>query len=137
MFSGPRPLAYYLPTLCEDDQVVSELKEHLKESSDPTDKVISQLKSGKASIEQEEWAADLLSDLVHNEATAETLFYASNGDDWFPITINEYAGVFWVWAPEFEEIGFFGSREDAAWEARFMDLGSRTTTTDPSDDPRM
>ena len=109
----PKPLAAFVSKLCRNAGIVSVLKEYLEEESgEPADEAVSKLTSGEANQGEQESAADYLSDFVHNEATEETLFYASSGEDWFPITIQEYAGVFWVWVPEFERVGYFDSRED-------------------------
>ena len=46
------------------------------------------------------------------ENTIETIMGLGDYGE-FPITIREFCGVFWVSAPEFDDIGFFTNKEDA------------------------
>ena len=75
----PKPLAAFVSKLCRNAGIVSVLKEYLEEESgEPADEAVSKLTSGEANQGEQESAADYLSDFVHNEATEETLFYASS-----------------------------------------------------------
>jgi hypothetical protein len=118
---------------------VSKLRTFLQEKfGESAEVVVSKLASGEANEEEIYEVVDFLGDLVHNEGTLEeTAYYFSNGEDWVPIDIWQYAGVFWVTAPELEEVGYFESREDAETAAWMMDHGDTKTTLDPWEDPRM
>lgn len=50
---------------------------------------------------------DLFLDLIGGDANAIwSGFIRSDGQD-FPVEVNEYHGVFWVWALEVEPVGYF------------------------------
>ena len=132
-------IAGCISKLCRSTEVVSKLRKFLQEEfGESAEVVVSKLASGEANEEEIDEVVDFLGDLVHNEGTLEeTAYYFSNGEDWVPIDIWQYAGVFWVTAPELEEVGYFESREDAEVAAMLMDYGDAEITSDPSEDPRM
>lgn len=60
------------------------------------------------------WAVhDLLSDAIHNDARIVWSGLIPGIEDDYPVRVNEYHGVFWVWAMEYDPIGYFASKETA------------------------
>ncbi|PAW63903.1 MAG: hypothetical protein B9S36_03755 [Verrucomicrobiia bacterium Tous-C2TDCM] len=58
-------------------------------------------------------------DFVQNRSDLEEIIEASGGEGYdFEIEVLSFGPIFWVRAPEFDDIGYFTSLEDALWHAR-------------------
>lgn len=83
------------------------------------------MRTGKLSGEVGDDLHDFFIDaIVNDSSTAWSGLINSSGEDW-PIKVQEYFGVFYVWAMEYDNVGYFLSREDAlsyvfseGWEVR-------------------
>jgi len=93
----------------------------LLESLGPIDGVsaVEMSKLGKLTGDVGDCAHDFFSDEIENEA--ETIWSGTvcdpddqeNSDTNFPIGVSEYCGVFFVWALEYDNAGYFLSQKDA------------------------
>jgi hypothetical protein len=65
--------------------------------------------------DEERGAHDVIHDLVHNSSiTADSLNgWSSATNDTFSIKIMQFEPVFWIQAMEFDDIGYFGTLQDA------------------------
>jgi hypothetical protein len=83
------------------------------------------MRTGKLSGEVGDDLHDFFIDaIVNDSSTAWSGLINSSGEDWL-IKVQEYFGVFYVWAMEYDNVGYFLSREDAlsyvfseGWEVR-------------------
>jgi hypothetical protein len=55
----------------------------------------------------------LLVDAIRNDAMDIWSGVISHPHDDYPIQVKEFHGVFWVWAMEYDPVGYFLSRQDA------------------------
>jgi hypothetical protein len=61
---------------------------------------------------------NLLVDAIRNHAKEVWSGVIRQPHDDYPIQVNEYQGVFWVWAMEYDPVGYFQNKQDAvsfAW----------------------
>lgn len=56
---------------------------------------------------------DLLADAIRNDAKEVWSGLIRQPHDDYPIQVNEFHGVFWVWAMEYDPVGYFLSKQDA------------------------
>jgi hypothetical protein len=56
---------------------------------------------------------DLLVDAIRNDAKEVWSGVISHPHDDYPIRVNEFHGVFWIWAMEYDPVGYFLSKQDA------------------------
>jgi hypothetical protein len=61
---------------------------------------------------------DLFIDIIVNQATTVWSGFIHNDSDDWPIRVNEYHGVFWVWAVESDPVGYFLDADPAISFAR-------------------
>lgn len=61
---------------------------------------------------------DLLADAILNDARVVWSGLIKQPHDDYPILVNEYHGVFWVWAMEYDPVGYFLNMLDAVSYAR-------------------
>ncbi len=61
---------------------------------------------------------DLLADAIRNDAKVVWSDVIRQPHDDYPIQVNEFHGVFWVWAMEYDPVGYFLSKQDAVAYAR-------------------
>jgi hypothetical protein len=61
---------------------------------------------------------DLLADAIRNDAKEVWSGLIRQPHDDYPIQVNEFHGVFWVWAMEYDPVGYFLSKQDAVSYAR-------------------
>lgn len=59
---------------------------------------------------------DLLTDTIANES--ETVWDGTIGGE-YPVQVNEYHGVYWVWAMEYDPVGYFTSKKEAIGYVQF------------------
>ena len=77
--------------------------------------IIAKIKAGQSLPAEELGAHDIISDLVQNNSVAAELLagWSSASNDTFPINIMQFGSVFWIGAPEFDDIGYFGTLKEA------------------------
>jgi hypothetical protein len=105
------PLDKFYPKLASSEQVVKLLqKEYGSESS----KILAIITNDAELPDQYLNVHDWFYDLVHEEAedVAEDSNEGSATGE-YPICVMCFEGVFFVSAPEFEDIGYFSNQEDA------------------------
>jgi hypothetical protein len=56
---------------------------------------------------------DLLTDAIRNDAEIVWSGLIHGSEDDYPVNVNEYNGIFWVWAMEYDPIGYFTDKEAA------------------------
>ena len=61
---------------------------------------------------------DLLVDAISNDAKVVWSGLIRQPHDDYPIQVNEFHGVFWVWAMEYDPVGYFLDMRDAVSYAR-------------------
>lgn len=61
---------------------------------------------------------DLLADAIHNDAKVVWSGLIRQPHDDYPIQVKEFHGVFWVWAMEYDPVGYFLNMRDAVSYAR-------------------
>ena len=61
---------------------------------------------------------DLFLDAIENDATTVWSGFIHNDSDNWPVRVNEYHGVFWVWAVESDPVGYFLDQASAISFAR-------------------
>lgn len=62
-------------------------------------------------------AHDYFMDEVANQSEVVAEYECSGSGGEFPVCVMEWRGIFWVQAPEFDDIGYFLSMEDAVFHA--------------------
>lgn len=112
-FSGAQPLAAFYPLLASDSRIRTALEGEFAEA---TPGIIAKLSSGEALSESELGGEDTIHDLVMNESEVEASIEALGAGVFF-INILSFGGIFWVQAPEFDDIGYFETLEEAIAEA--------------------
>ncbi len=76
------------------------------------------MKTGKLDSDLGATVHDLFLDTIVNQATTVwSGFIRNDSDDW-PVRVNEYHGVFWVWAVESDPVGYFLDEASAISFAR-------------------
>jgi hypothetical protein len=113
-----KPLESFFPSLAALPSVLTALREEFGKDASA---VIAKMKAGESLSDEELGAHDIIHDLVHNNSIAADLFegWSSARDETFPINVMEFGIVFWIEAPEFDDIGYFYTLEDARDAAEF------------------
>ena len=62
---------------------------------------------------------DLLTDTIQNDAEVIWSGVISQPHDDYPVNVNRYHGVLWVWAMEYDPVGYFLDEDAAVSYARF------------------
>ena len=108
---GQKPLDSFSTRLIRTKRVQDEMKRILgDEAKHIIDKVMADQALSQDDIDN---CHDLLTDLVGNELEPETGFKGFGSAGEFGINVMNFEGVYWISAPEFNDIGYFGSREEA------------------------
>jgi hypothetical protein len=100
-----------LPVLSQNVAFLQALKRELGEVT--AKEATRMIQKGKLSGPLGATIADFLTDEIHNESVAVWSSYTFDPDDEMnedahaPIEVKEYHGVFYVYAQEFEEVGYF------------------------------
>ena len=77
-------------------------------------KLITQMRNDSVESESADDLYDLLTDAILNDAESVSEYLApGRDDDEFPISVMMYGGVYFVSAPEFDDVGLFRSLNDA------------------------
>ncbi len=63
-------------------------------------------------------AHDYFLDEVANQSEAVAEYECSGSGGEFPAYVMEWRGIFWVQAPEFDDVGYFLSMEEAVFHAK-------------------
>lgn len=120
---GAVELQDILPLLAKSERACDALRDSL--GSDRGSLAVEMFRSRKAEGDLENEIYDFFLDEIENEAEPvwEGELYdpedPENPDGIYPIGINEYEGVFYVWALEYDNAGYFLS-EEAASNYAFM-----------------
>jgi len=109
--SNELPLDKLYPKLATSEKVVKLLEQ---EYGDSSPEILAILKSDGELPDGHSSVHDWLYDLVHNEAedVAEDSREGSAAGE-YPIYVMCFEGVFFVSAPEFDDIGYFSTQEEA------------------------
>jgi hypothetical protein len=78
-----------------------------------TGRILSKLTSQEPLVEEELSAHDIVVDLIHNHSEVEHSLTGLGSAGEFPINIMRFGTVYWIEAPEFDDIGYFDSVESA------------------------
>lgn len=61
---------------------------------------------------------DLLSDAIRNDADVVWDGVMPGSEENYPIRVNAYCGVYWIWAMEYDPVGYFTDKRYAISYAR-------------------
>ena len=107
-----KDLSDFYADLCKDRRVKSALRDQFGHR---VNDVLKKLRAGKLDGDDLVGHAEsIIQDLVHNEATEVwQMLAAAPYEDTFPIIVMKFRKVYWVRAPEFEDIGYFDNQQEA------------------------
>jgi predicted ATPase len=109
-------LAEACKTLARSQTVQALLKKEVGSENYPA--ALELMKAGTLDGDLGATVHDLFIDTIVNEATTVwSGFIRDENDDW-PVRVNEYQGVFWVFALEIDPVGYFLNAESAISFAR-------------------
>ena len=109
-------LAEACKTLARSQSVQALLKKEVGSDNYPA--ALELMKAGTLEGDLGATVHDLFIDTIVNEATTVwSGFIRDENDDW-PVRVNEYQGVFWVFALEIDPVGYFLNAESAISFAR-------------------
>jgi hypothetical protein len=92
------------------------------------------MKAGKLEGDLGDTIHDLLFDAIENEATAVWSGFIHHPHDDYSINVNEYHGVYWVYAMEFDPVGYFLDEDSAVAFARSNWENVYEVGEDPNED---
>jgi hypothetical protein len=109
---GDKPLESFFPSLAELPSVQTALEAEFGKN---VSAIIAKMKAAESLSEEELGAHDIISDLVRNDSVAADSIdgWSSAYNDTFSINIVQFGSVFWIEAAEFDDIGYFGTRQEA------------------------
>jgi hypothetical protein len=115
---GAKPLESFFPSLAALPSVQTALR---KEFGKHGSAIIAKMKAGESLSDVELGAHDIVDDLVHNNSDVANSLegWSSADDDTFAINIMQFVTAFWIEAPEFDDIGYFGTLEEAKSAAEY------------------
>jgi hypothetical protein len=115
---GAKPLESFFSSLAELPSVQTALREEFGKDGSA---IIAKMKAGELLSDKELPAHDIIHDLVHSDSVvADSLAgWSSASDDTFPINVMQFRSVFWIEAPEFDDIGYFHALEEPKDAAEF------------------
>lgn len=107
-----KPLTHFYPKLAASADVKAELRMRF---GDSTEHMISLLREGVELPDEFADAHDILYCLVHNDAKSvdSTSVEGSEAGE-YEIEVMEFAGVYFVEAPQFDTIGYFETEAEAS-----------------------
>jgi hypothetical protein len=79
---------------------------------------LSLMKAGSLESDLGATLHDFLTDEIRNEATEVWSGVIRQPHDNYPITVNGLHGVYWVWAMEYDPVGYFLNKRNASSFAR-------------------
>jgi hypothetical protein len=106
----PKPLKSFYPQLAQDSEVQATLKSRF---AGRASSILQHMEDGSDLGDDADPVSDLLESLVKDECCEVDTFYGSGSDGYFPITICNLGPVSFIRASEFDDIGYFGSTNDA------------------------
>ena len=106
----PAPLESFYPQLAQDSAVQATLKSRFAERA-PS--ILQHLENGTDLCDDADPVSDLLEALVKDECAEVDTFYGNGSDGYFPITLCSLGPVSFIRASEFDDIGYFGSTNEA------------------------
>jgi hypothetical protein len=106
----PEPLKSFYPQLAKDSEVQAKLKSRF---AGRASSILQHMEAGSDLGNDADTVSDLLEALVTDECREVDTFYGSGSDGYFPITICSLGPVSFIRASEFDDIGYFGSTNDA------------------------
>lgn len=106
----PKPLKSFYPQLAQDSEVQATLKSRF---AGRASSILQHMEDGSDLGDDSDTVSDLLEALVTDECREVDTFYGSGSDGYFPITICSLGPVSFIRASEFDDIGYFGSTNDA------------------------
>ena len=106
----PVPLESFYPQLAQDSAVQATLKSRF---AGRASSILQHMEDGNDLGDDSDTVSDLLEALVTDECREVDTFYGSGSDGYFPITICSLGPVSFIRASEFDDIGYFGSTNDA------------------------
>jgi len=109
--SGTVDLLGACPTLARSRNVRELLKKHFGE--DRAKVAIGMMRAGRLDGGFGDEIHDFLSDAIHNEAKVVWDGAIPGSEFEFPVNVNAFGGIFFVWAMEYDPVGYFTSRDDA------------------------
>jgi len=110
MIENTFPLETFYPQLCLAVPVIDALKDNFPDNAED---IINKLKSGIELQGDEIKAEYIIADLVSNDSEIVDTLTGYGYDGEFSIEIMKLGPVFWIRAPEFDNIGFFNSSMEA------------------------
>jgi hypothetical protein len=113
-----KPLEWFFPSLAPLPSVQTALRADFGKDASA---IVAKMKAGGSLSDEELRAHDIIHDPVHNNSIAADSLegWSSDRDDTFQIYVMEFGIVFWIEAPEFDDIGYFYTLEDARDAAEF------------------
>jgi len=109
-FQGKRTLDTFYPGLAQDPRVRAAFEEDFPETAE---QLLELMSRGETLEDIEEDADDILFDLIQNEGDCVEAIDCWGAGDEFQVNICAFGPVFWIQAPEFDDIGFFASQAEA------------------------
>ena len=111
-FPGAKPLESFFPSLAALPSVQTALREEFGEHGSA---IIAKLKAGEPLSDEELGAHDTIQNLVDNNSVVADSYdgWDSSCDDTFSIDVMQFGSVFWIRAQENDDIGYFGTLDDA------------------------
>lgn len=109
--NGTIDLEATLPILGKGPKVIARLKEQFK--GDRFAEVARMLKLGKFEGDTGDALHDFFLDEIPNEAVVRWEGAIPGAEFDFPVGVYEYFGVFYVWALEYDKVGYFETEADA------------------------
>src|SRR6516225_23891 len=115
---GAKPLESFFPSLAVLPSVQTALREEFGKDGSA---IIAKMKAGESLSDEELGAHDTIHELVRDDSiVADSIAgWSSACDDTFPINVMQFGSVFWIEAPEFDDIGYFDTLEKAKDAAKF------------------
>lgn len=98
-------LAEACKVLAKSRSVQALLKKEVGSESYP--EALKLMKAGKLEGDLGATVHDLFLDTIDNQATTVWSGFIHNDSENWPVHVNEYHGVFWVWAVESDPVGYF------------------------------
>lgn len=130
---GNQSLDYFYEELAKDPRIRLALE---KEFGEKAPVILAKLTNEEELEGDELGALDTITDLVLSEGEAQETIGCWGGEGEFPLNIIRFGPVFWIQAPEFDDIGFFDSLKEAieVAESEFADFIAEYLEHEEEDD---
>lgn len=114
---GTVDLAEAAKTLARSRKVAAALRQELGEEDGKL--AIALMLTGSLEGDLGDRVHDFLIDAIRNEAKVVWDGEIPGSEFAYPVNVNSYGGVFFVWAMEYDPVGYFLSRSDAVSYIKF------------------